>query len=281
MKVGIQGLEGSFHHQAATEFFGDDVEIAPFENFRQVFEALETGVIERALVGIENSLYGSINDTYDLLMQHQPIIVGEVYLHVGLHLLAVESAELTDVTDVYSQAPALAETKLWMRKNLPSATLHEYADTAMAARFVSKQGKESSAAVASKLAGQLHGLIPLAENIEDHEHNYTRFVVLSREQNTIVDANKTSIVLPISHKPGALYNALGAFANEGINLSKIESRPIIDEEGWHYQFYIDFDAGITTDPAKRALASLEETSGKPIILGSYEQGHLPEEVRKS
>ena len=100
-------------------------------------------------------------------------------------------------------------------------------------------------------------------------------------QNKIIDANKTSIVLPISHKPGALYDALGAFAKQDINLSKIESRPIIDHEGWRYLFYMDFDRGLHEDSAREALQALEATSGEPIILGSYVSGHLPEEVRKS
>ncbi len=281
MKVGIQGLQGSYHHQAANEFFASEVDIAPFENFRQVFDALEAGMIDRAVVAIENSLYGSINDTYDLLMQHKPWIIGEVYLHVRLDLLGTEDARLEDITDIYSQAPALAEAKLYLRKNLPAATQHEYPDTAMSARFVAKQKKRSNAAIASHMAGRLHGLVPLEEGIEDHAHNYTRFVVLSKQETTIVDANKTSIVLPIGHQPGALYNTLGAFAKRNINLSKIESRPIIDEQGWRYLFYLDFDRSSVSQDGKDVLTELGADSDNLYLLGSYVRGHLPEDVRKS
>ncbi len=281
MKVGIQGLEGSFHHQAAQQFFNGDQEIAPFENFRQVFEALETGLVDRAVVAVENSLFGSINDTYDLLLQHKPWIVGEVYLHVRLDLLGVQGANLTDVTDVYSQAPALAEAKLYLRENLPGSTQHEYPDTAMSARFVAKQNDSSKASIASQMAGELYGLTPIAEGIEDHKHNYTRFVVLSKAKTTLVEADKTSIILPVGHKPGLLYAALGAFAKNDINLSKIESRPIVNDDGWNYIFYLDFERGLHEDTAKQALRSLEESNGQPIVLGSYHRGHLPDDVRKS
>ncbi len=281
MKVAIQGFPGSYHHQAAEHFFNHDIEIAPFENFRQVFEALETGVVDRAVVAIENSLYGSINDTYDLLMQHKPWIIGEVYLHVRLNLLAPMGARLEEITDIYSQAPALAEAKLYLRQNTPAATQHEYPDTALSARYISRQADKNKAAIASEMAAKLYGLEILADGIEDHRHNYTRFVVLSKAQTTIVEANKTSIVLPISHKPGALYAALGAFADNNINLSKIESRPIIDHEGWRYLFYMDLEAGLNDDPTKRALKSLKESSGTPIVLGSYIRDILPDDVRKS
>lgn len=281
MKVGIQGLEGSFHHQAANQFFKQKFDLAPFENFRQVFEALETGAIDRAVVAIENSLYGSINDTYDLLMRHKQWIIGEVYLHVRLDLLAIDSAEIADITDIYSQAPALAESKLYLREHMPGATQHEYPDTAMAARFISKQNKSSSAAVASEMAGQLYGLKTLAEGIEDHEHNYTRFVVLSKKESNVVEADKTTIVMHTGHRPGALYDALGAFANNGINLSKLESRPVVDHHGWRYMFYVDFEAGLHQDNTKKAIRVISDLGDEITILGSYHKGKLPDGIGQS
>lgn len=281
MKIGIQGLEGSFHHQAANQFFNEEFDLAPFEYFRQVFEALETGAVDRAVVAIENSLYGSINDTYDLLMRHHQWIIGEVYLHVRLDLLALPEAESTDITDIYSQAPALAEAKLYLREHLPGATQHEYPDTAMAARFVAKQAKTSSAAIASEMAGELYGLSPITEGIEDHKHNYTRFVILSKQEKTIVDADKTTIVMHTGHRPGALYEALGAFANNGINLSKIESRPVVDDDGWRYMFYVDFEASLTDDRAKKALKEIKSLGDEITIFGSYKRGRLPNGLNKS
>ena len=279
MKVGIQGFEGSFHHQAATEFFNQDIDIAPFENFRQVFEALETGLIDRAVVAIENSLYGSINDTYDLLTQHKPWIMGEIYLHIRLDLLAIPGATIDDITDIYSQSPALAESKLFLREHLPIATQHEYADTALSARFVARRNQRSIAAIASQAAGKLHGLIPIEESIEDHKHNYTRFVVLSKTQSTMTDEDKTSIVLHANHRPGSLYEAIGAFAENSINLSKIESRPFVDDTSWRYQFYVDFEAGLNNESTKKALETLKRFGDEFTILGSYKGAKLPNGIR--
>ena len=188
---------------------------------------------------------------------------------------------MSDITDIYSQAPALGEAKLYLRDNLPIATQHEYPDTAMAARFVSKQEKLSSAAVASEMAGELYGLTPLAEGIEDHMHNYTRFVILSKEEKIIVDANKTTIVMHTGHRPGALYEALGAFANNGINLSKLESRPVVDERGWNYIFYVDFESSLNDDRAKKALKLIEDMGDDITLLGSYQSGRLPDGIRQT
>ena len=278
MKIGIQGIEGSFHHQAAISFFNSKIDIAPFETFTQVFEALDVGAIDKAVIAIENSLYGSINDTYDLLMRYQPNIVGEVYLHVSLNLLSVNGANLGTIGDVYSQAPALAEAKAYLRSNLPGATVHEYPDTAMSARYISKQKNPKKACLASHLAGELYGLDVISENVEDHKHNYTRFIVISRAKAKIIDADKTSIVIQTNHQAGALYNALGAFSNNQLNLSKIESRPIVNNHGWHYIFYIDFEAGETDERTKLALSQLESTNHSLTILGSYKRSKLPKNL---
>jgi chorismate mutase/prephenate dehydratase len=279
MKIGIQGLEGSFHHQAALQFFNQQIEIAPFDNFHQVFEALSHGQIDRAVVAIENSLYGSINDTYDLLLQHNAWIIGEVYIHVSLQLLGIEGATIDTITDIYSQAPALAESKLYLREHVPVATQHEYPDTAMSARYIAKQGNPSKAAIASKAAADLYNLEVLAESIEDHQHNYTRFVVLTKDRMNAIDANKSSIVIQTSHTPGSLYQALNAFNEQSVNLTKIESRPIVNHESWNYIFYIDFEAALVSDEAKAVLASLESSGIATTVLGSYAKGSLPNGIR--
>lgn len=279
MKVGIQGLEGSYHHQAAVKFFGDNIEIAPFENFRQLFEALDKGIISKAVSGIENSLYGSINDTYDLLMQYRPNVIGEVYLHVQLNLLALEGSSIDEITDVYSQAPALAESKVYLRENLPTATLHEYPDTAMSARYVAKSKQKNIASIASEMAAKLYNLDIIAEGIEDHKHNYTRFIAISRHDEKIVDQNKTSIIIEAKHEVGSLYNVLGCFAKNKINLSKIESRPIVTDDSWHYMFYIDFEAGINSEAGKKAMTELEDYTDEIILLGSYKRDVLPNGIR--
>ena len=279
MKVAIQGYPGSYHHQAADQFFNQKIEIVPCENFVQVFEALEAGVVERAVVAIENSLFGSINDTYDLLLKHKPTIVGEVYLHVALQLLAKDGVEIDELTDVYSQAPALAEAKIYLREHAPSAKLHEYADTALSAKYVASSPSPTIGAIASAKAGELYNLNTVAENIEDHKHNYTRFFVLSRDKSRVVEADKTTLILHTSHQPGALYAALGAFADNHINLSKIESRPVVDDHSWEYIFYVDIEVSDSDDRAARALKALKEAGVDVTDLGSYVRASLPNGIR--
>lgn len=275
MKIAAQGIDGAFHHVAARLFAGDDIEIIDCERFEQVFEAVEGGVANRGVVAIENSLYGSINDNYDLLLKYRPYIVGEVNLHVNLCLLTKKDIPLSDITDVYSQAPAIGESKQFLRDNCPRAKLHEYPDTAMSARFIAKSDKETIACIASKHAGEINDLFLAAEEIEDHKHNYTRFFIFAKHPTQVTDANKTTIVLPISHKPGSLYRTLGAFANNGINLSKIESRPVVHDHGWSYIFYLDFEAGQNEERTKAAFAQLEADENQYEILGSYVRSTLP------
>lgn len=279
MKVAIQGAKGSYHHQASNLFFSQDIDIIPCETFSQVFEAVDAGVVDRGVVAIENSLYGSINDTYDLLLKYTPNIVGEVYIHVALQLLAKKDIEPKEVTDIYSQAPALAEAKSYIKENMPNANIEEYIDTAMAARFVSNSPNERAAAIASQAAGELYNLKVIAENIEDHKHNYTRFFVITKNPMTIVGANKSTLIIHTSHTPGSLYKAIGAFADNGINLSKLESRPIVNHESWQYIFYIDFESDMSSENAKKAIKELEKQGIKHTDLGSYARGTLPNGIR--
>ncbi len=275
MKIAAQGINGAFHHQAARQFLGDGITIVDCERFDQVFDAVAGGVVDRGIVAIDNSLYGSINDNYDLLLKHMPYIVGEVYLHIKLCLLTKSDIALDEITDVYSQAPALAEAKVFLQEHAPQARIHEYPDTAMSARFVAKSDSKTIASVASEQAGEINGLHVAAESIEDHKHNYTRFFVFSKHPSEVIDADKTTILLKTSHKPGALYRALGAFANNDINLSKIESRPIVHDHGWDYIFYLDFEAGANDERTKRAFETLKSDHNEFEVLGSYKRGTLP------
>ena len=275
MKIAAQGVNGAFHYVAARQFAGSDIEIISCERFEQVFEAVEGAAVDRGIVAIDNSLYGSINDNYDLLLRYKPFIVGEVYLHINLCLLTKKDIQLSDITDVYSQAPALAEAKQFLRDNCPQAKVHEYPDTAMSARFIAKTDKDTIACIASRQAGELHNLFLAAEEIEDHTHNYTRFFIFAKHPTQVTDANKTTAILSINHKPGSLYRALGAFANNGINLSKIESRPVVHNRGWSYIFYIDFEAGQNDARTKAAVSQLADDGNHYEVLGSYVRGKLP------
>jgi prephenate dehydratase len=271
MKIAIQGNAGSFHSIAAKTLYGDEALLVYCETFKKAFEALAGNRADRAIVALENSLYGSLNDTYDLLLKHNFHIVGEVYEQVRFYLWGIEGSSLTTITDVYSQAPALGECEQFLEEKLPQAAVHEYYDTAAAAEFIKQINSKTKAAISSKPAGELNGLSCLASGIETHSDNYTRFIALSKTPNDTATATKTSLTFRTADTPGSLYAALGAFAKQNINLTKLESRPIIGE-AWQYMYYVDFAAGIESDETQHALKELRQYAREIRVLGSYSAG---------
>lgn len=271
MKIAIQGQPGSFHAVAAKRLYGEDVELVCCESFKQAFKALANKEADEAVVAIENSLYGSINDVYDLLLKNHCWIHGEIYELINFYLFGTKDSSLESITDVYSHPAALGETEDFFESTLPNARRHEYSDTAASAEMVARENDRSKAAIAAKHAGESLNMKALAKNIESHPDNYTRFIALSRNQKEIQETNKTSITLRTADKPGSLYKALGVFAKYKINLSKLESRPIVGE-AWQYMYYIDFEAGIQEEKTKKAMHELEQYASDIRILGSYRAG---------
>ena len=268
MKIAIQGITGSFHHEAATKMLGSDIELLHCNTFQQVFASVADGRADQGIVAVENSLHGSINAVYRLLARGSIWVHGETTLHINQYLIAAHEVPLESIRTVMSQPPALAQAELWLAANLPHAHLEETHDTAESVRFVVKHADEPLAAVASKRAAELHGGAVIAGPINDDKHNYTRFFLLGREKNHVPDASKTSIILETNHLPGALYNALGAFAAAGINLSKLDSHPIANDQK-HYAFYIDFEAGLNEKLEHEIFDVLRVQGCNITILGSY------------
>jgi prephenate dehydratase len=271
MRVAIQGREGSFHEQAAELLLGADVEIVPCPTFPKVFEALRTGAVDRGLAAVENSLHGSINDVYRLLLSPDVWVAGEVFLHIEQHLIAATDLPLASIERVLSQEPALAQCEQWLALNLPDAVLEITHDTAESVRTVLAHSDVPWAAVASDRAAKAYGGHVLAGPINDDPHNYTRFFLLTGERVEVEGANRTSVVLTTSHDPGALAHALAAFEAAGINLSKLDSHPIAGDRR-HYRFYVDFEAGVGEQRTTRALAELEKQGCTVHVLGSYLAG---------
>jgi prephenate dehydratase len=271
VKVAIQGIAGSFHHEAAQKLLGTGVELVPCNTFQQVFEAVKNGQTERGVVAVENSLHGSINAVYRLLARNSIWVQGETYLHINQYLIVAPYSpdkELKDVKTVLSQAPALAQCELWLEGNLPGAHLEETHDTAESVRFVTAYPDKSLAAIAGKHAAEMYGGEILAGPINDDKHNYTRFFLLGSNKSHEPNANKTSIILETNHLPGALYKALGAFADAKINLSKLDSHPIAGDKQ-HYAFYIDFEAALNEQQEHEIFDVLRGQGCKITVLGSY------------
>jgi prephenate dehydratase len=264
MRVAIQGVSGSFHHVAAQQWFGDDTIVVPADSFSEVFGILNRHDAEVAIVAIENSLYGSINQVYDLIESHRYPIVGEIHLPIHQQLIALPGH--TSITRIYSHPVALAQCEQYLDAHFPDAERIEYHDTAAAVELIKELDNPGYAAIAGTQAANVHSLPIVAGNIEDNPANFTRFLVINPHGGVPKEANRTSLVLRTNHTPGALAKVLSTFAAANINLAKLQSRPIVGSP-WMYQFYLVVDAA--GEQLKEALQNVEPLTTSLTILGQY------------
>jgi arogenate/prephenate dehydratase len=270
MRVAFLGRQGSNSEAAARQYFGPEIAEEPCPSFEAVFEAVEAGRAERAVVPVENSLAGSIHSNYDLLLQHALFITGELNLRVRHYLLAAPGVRLADLRRVTSHPQALDQCAAYLTRL--GVTREAAADTATAAERVAREQRPDLAAIASLRAAEIHGLAVLAADIEDNPENYTRFLALAREPEPPLpdQPGKTSLVFALPNEPGSLAGALGVFAGRGLNLTKIESRPLRGRP-WEYLFYLDFAAAAGAPEVEAALAELRAMAPFLRVLGSYPQ----------
>lgn len=263
--VAFQGEHGAYSEDAVMSLY-PDADPTPYRTLPEVFEAVEGGSVERAVVPVENSQAGSINEAYDLLLKHSLSITAEHHLEVIHCLLALPGQTLTEIKQVYSHPQALSQCAEYLRA-LGVEIVATY-DTAGSARLISEKKMMGCAAVASERAGQVYGLTVLARHIQTNPYNFTRFLAISRISAPVGPDSKTSVVFAVNNTPGSLYKALGAFATRGINLNKIESRPGRNQP-WQYVFYVDFDGHIEDPVCRAALSDLLFVTSFLKILGSY------------
>ncbi len=283
IRVAFQGEAGAFSESAAHRLAGDSLTTVPCSTFEDTFAAVTEGHADCCVVPIENSLAGSIHRNYDLLLESNLTIVGETNLRIVHNLIAASGTTLADATRVYSHPVALAQCTRFLRANprLEAMPVH---DTAGAVRMVMERGCGDEVAIASDRAAEIYGGTVLATGIEDHVQNYTRFLLVTPpDPEGLAEAAplrfaqlrseaprrwKTSLILRIADKPGALFRALGAFALVDIDLAKIESRPI-EGRPWEYAFYLDVVGRPTEQPLARALDNLQSMAEMVRVLGSY------------
>jgi len=265
VKVAFQGERGAFAEDAAVSFFGD-TELVTYRHLEDVFVSVVRGEADFGVVAAENSLAGSINETYDLLLQYEVNIYGEIKLRISHCLMALPGEKLRDIRTVYSHPQALAQCEDFLRR-LGAEVIPTY-NTAAAAKRIKEGGLRGCAAVASRRAAEIYGLEVLAENIETSADNYTRFFVISRLKAAPAAENKTSLVFSTKNVPGALYACLGAFANRNINLTKLESRPS-KKKPWEYVFYVDFEGHVDDKVCREAIEDLRGRTNFLKVLGSY------------
>lgn len=265
-RVAYLGPEGTFTHSAVQARFGDTVDAVPLASIEDVFKAVRDRSVELGVVPVENSSEGAVNITLDRLMGVSPPIVGEVELRVH-HCLMGAMRQLTQVRKVYAHPQALAQCRGWLDKNLPKATRVPVSSNAAGAKLAASE--KGAAAIAGEVAASVYGIRVLAPNIEDHDHNTTRFLVLGRRRPRSSGADKTSIVASGSRtRPGSLSRLLEPLAKHRVNMTRIESRPSRRDK-WEYVFFIDLEGHVDDMPVARALAALQKRSTLYRVLGSY------------
>lgn len=279
--IAFQGDRGAFSEAASHRLLGPDIELLPSRTFDDVFEAVKSGSAAAAVIPIENSLAGSVHRNYELLGPAGLEIVGEALLRIRLSVLAAPGVKLPDVRRMLSHPVALAQCQRFLAAHPAVEAVATY-DTAGSVRMVMEHGRRDEAAIAGSSAAEVYGAEILAENIEDHAENWTRFLLLTRSgQGDALRSRregtprKTTILFRTPNKPGALFRALAAFALRDINLTKLESRPI-EGRPWEYAFYADIGGDAVEGNVANALNHLREMCETVIVLGSYAAAHEPE-----
>lgn len=264
--VGFQGVEGAFSEQALYEYFGEDVKTKKLINFKDVFDALKNNDIDYGILPIENSSTGAIVDVYDLLRQYGFYIIGEKCIKIDQHLLGIQGSKIEDIEEVYSHPQGFHQSSEFFR-NHPEWRLIPYSNTATSAKMIRDHNVKTKAAVASIRAAEIYDLNILKHNINFNKSNDTRFLIIGKNLE-IVDANKISVVVNTPHRAGALYGILRYFAENNLNMLKIESRPMVNKS-WEYFFYIDFEGNLNKRIVKEALKLINENCSSFQLLGNY------------
>lgn len=264
-KVAYLGPRATFTHMACMQKFGSSAHYVPVNSIKDVFSEVERGRANFGVVPIENTTEGVVNHTLDMFIDSNLLIYGEILQEVSHHLLS-KSGLMEDVKKIYSHPHAIAQCRNWLETNLPHVPVAEVTSTARAAEICLDE--PDAAAIASELAGQLYGLKVIKARIEDNLNNVTRFLVLSQKAPERTGKDKTSLMLSVKDKVGALYDLLRPFASHGLNMTKIESRPS-RRKAWEYIFFVDIEGHIEEERVSKAV---EEIKGRCLfmkILGSY------------
>ncbi|MGN0375932.1 MAG: prephenate dehydratase [Butyrivibrio sp.] len=267
VKVVYQGVPGAYSHEAMLNYFGSDTDCINVKTFRDAMELVSKGDADYAVIPIDNSSAGIVSDTYDLLKEYNNYIVGETFVKINHCLLAKPGTDISDIRKVYSHpqglmqcARYLDEHKEWERES--------YLNTAMSARKIAEEDDCTQAAIASAVCAKEYGLRILEEGINSVAGNTTRFVIVSRKREFVRNASKVSICFEIPHRAGSLYSVISNIMFNGLNMTKIESRPI-PEHNWEFRFYVDFEGNLADAGVRNALRGIAEESNDLKLLGNY------------
>ena len=264
--VACQGVEGAYSQIACEKIFRNPF-ILYFKNFEGVFTAIEQGMCQYGILPIENSTAGSVNKVYDLMIRHKFSIVRTFRMKVDHNLLVNPGTRLEDIRDIYSHEQAINQCSGFLH-SLTGITVIPVANTAIAAEMVSKSGRKDAAALSSRYCAELYGLECLASSVQDKGNNHTRFICISKNLEIYPGSDKTSIMMILNHKPGALYKVLARLYTLGINVTKLESRPLPDRD-FEFMFYFDLDTSIYSAEFVQLMCELDDLCEEFKYLGSY------------
>ncbi len=266
--VACQGVEGAYSQQACDKLF-PIADVMYCSRFEGVFQAVHSGICQYGILPIENSSAGSVTAVYDLMRKYHFYIVRSVRLKIDHALLANDGASLHTIREIVSHEQALSQCSEYLRSN-PEIKVTVYENTATAAKYVSESGRNDIAAISSPNCAQLYGLKRLDADVQNTDHNYTRFICISKSLEIYPGANRISMMLTTAHKPGSLYAVVARFASLGINLHKLESRPIPGSD-FEFMFYFDIDASVESQETIALLAHLEKDLQMFVFLGNYSE----------
>jgi len=273
-KIAIQGFAGSFHELATRNYFLEaELELIYCDSFDQIFELISKEKDCLGLIAIENTVAGSILPNYKLLQEYNCKIIGETYLHIVQHLMALPGQQLSDINEIWSHPMALRQCNNFLKKH-PNIRSVETEDTAKSAEVIKTKNLSGIAAIAGEMAASINGLNIIKEGVETNKKNFTRFLVISPELNgDIENSNKASICFTLDHETGSLAKVLVFLSENDLNLTKIQSNPIVGQE-WEYFFYVD----LMFEEHKeflRTMTVLNDIAKQLVVLGVYSAGKKP------
>ena len=266
--VACQGVEGSYAARACNRLFALPSKMY-FSNFESVFNAVESGLCKYGVLSIENSSAGSVTEVYDLMVRHKFYIVKSLKLHVSHALLAKPGVKVEDIKEVISHSQALQQCSNFLKAN-PSMKVTIFENTATAAKFVAESDRTDIAALSSTDCAKLYGLNVLKDGVQNNENNYTRFICIAKDMEIYAGSNKISLMLSVDHRPGSLHEMIGKFACRGINLCKLESRPIPGKD-FEFRFYFDLDGSVFSPEMRTVLKDIEQAAESMSFLGCYSE----------
>ena len=272
-RIAIQGIAGSFHEDAARKYFGEEkIDVVECRSFQNVCELIDTDNVDIAVMAIENSIAGSLLQNYSLIRDYHLRIIGEIYIHIQMNLMVLPGVKRKDIKEIYSHPVSFLQCNEYLEKYFPNAERKELGDNAKVAQLISTEEITYAAAISNLRSADLYGLQVIDKGIETNKKNYTRFLVLSKHGSPTEAANKASICFEVGHFYGALARVLNIFAENKINLNKIQSVPIIGKPN-EYTIHVDIEWEDAKD-YDRAIHQVLKNSSSLSILGEYVRGEI-------